>query len=145
MAGFANSPLVVTPYGTGTPDAATAPPSDSPTGARYLDPWTKDYVYATDGEYERMPITRQRVLLAVGTLARSSTVDPRGLDAPKKMDATWDRRMRIAVLAAIRPLVEDGSLILHAVLVDRDTNPGRATVTIDYTDKTTGQRDGVTF
>ena len=142
MAGFADSPLAVTPYGTGTPVAAQAPPDDPPAEARYLDPATRDYERGTDGAYLRMPKTRQRVLLALTTLRDSSTVMlGKGLKLPLRMGPAWAHQAEIAVRAELAPLVADGSIRIDRVTVSR--NVGRARILVDYVDLVTRQRDTV--
>lgn len=143
MAGFGNSPFGITPFGTGTPAVAQAPPESPPEGARYLNPSTRDYEQGSDGEYKRMPITRQRVLLALTTLYNSSSVlIGQGLKLPRKMDRHFEQRARVAVETVLRPLVLERAIRLDGVAVER-TSTGRARIRVDFTDLATRQRDSV--
>jgi hypothetical protein len=143
MAGFANSPLGITPFGTGTPAVAQAPPANPPEGARYLNPATRDYERDDEGEYKRMPVTRQRVLLALTTLFNSSSVlVNQGLKLPKKMDVHFEQRVRVAVQNELAFLVSEGAMRLDGVTVER-TTIGRARIKVDFTDLATRERDSV--
>ena len=143
MAGFANSPFAVTPFGTGPPAIAQAPPSNPPREARYLNPATRDYEQDGEGEYKRMPITRQRVLLALTTLFNSSSVlVNKGLKLPKKMDRHYDQRVRVAVQNELAFLVKEGAAKLDGVTVERPS-VGRARIRVDFIDLATRERDSV--
>lgn len=143
MSGFGNSSWSITPFGTGTPAVAQAPPTSAPVEARYVNPATKDYEQDGEGEYKRMPKTRQRVLLAVTTLFNSSSVlVGEGLQLPKKMDRHFDQRMRVAVQSVLAFLIKERAIRLDGVTVERPP-VGRANTRIDYTDLATRQRDSV--
>jgi phage baseplate assembly protein W len=133
-----------TPFGIGTPDPTTAPPTIRPRDAAYLDPITRDYVLGTDGEYLRMPILRQRVLIALGTLLGSSSVQQSaGLTLPTKIDSTFERRAQFAVRSALAFLVTSRELRIDAITVTQPI-PGRAQITVAYTDLHTGENDSAT-
>lgn len=142
MAGFADSPFSLTPFGLGTPAEATEPP-DVPHGARYLDPRTKDYVVGGDGEYQRMPAVMQQVLIAVSTVVGSSTVErKRGIRRPMKVTQNYDAEFRIAVLNALRFLIDAQKIRDVATQVEH-VRPGRATHTISYFDMTLDREQSV--
>lgn len=146
MAGFANSPFAITPFGTGTPVVAQAPPENAPDGARYLNPASRDYEQGDDGEYLRMPSTRQRVLLAVMTELGSMSVAPNdGLRLPKKMNEHFERKAAIEVRRVLQPMIREGALRLDAVTTVERVSTGRARIRIDFTDLATRQRDSLVF
>lgn len=144
MSGLGNSPIgLTTPFGLGTPDAALAPPTIAPQEARWIDPVAKDYVVGPDGEYLRMPRLRQRVLLALGTILGSSSVQPTaGLKLTDRIDANYERRTQFAVKSALAFLVASGELRVDSVTVTED-RPGRTTTLVAYTDLLTGEPDTV--
>lgn len=137
------SPTVVAPFGTGGPATGVAPPTRKVTGARFIDPVTKDYVYDEEGAYQRMPITRQRVLLAVTTEFRSSTVLPDGIRMPKRMGSSWEQKARIEVERILQPMIRDKSMQLLSVVAERVPPTGRSLITISFIDLASGQRDSV--
>lgn len=143
MPGFIGSPFAVPPFGAGTPAEAPAPPERSPSGARFIDGATGDYARGDDGEYLRMPATRQRVLLALTTLQDSSTVMPdEGLRMPRKIGDGFEHQARNAIKAALAPLVSEGAIHIDAIAFDRE-RPGRVGATVVYTDLASGAQDSV--
>jgi len=142
MAGLGDSPIgFSTPFGVGTPDDATPPPTVAPQAARFLDPVTKDYAIGSDGEYLRMPVLKQRVLLALGTILGSSSVQQKvGLKLPDRIDQNDERRVTFQVKAALAFLVASGELRIDEVRVNKD-RPGRDTILVAYTDLLTGASD----
>lgn len=145
MAGLGNSPIgFSTPFGLGTPDAALPPPNIAPQGARFLDPVTKNYTVGPNGEYLRMPVLRQRVILALGTIQGSSSVQTdAGIKLPSRIDSNYERRTQFAVRAALSFLVTSGELRIDSITVNLD-RPGRTTTTVGYTDLLTGETDSAT-
>ena len=137
MPGFASSPFAVTPYGTGTPATATAPPAERAKGARYLDPVAGDYVLDGEGEYQRMPTVRQQMLLAVVTRFGSSSVEPgRGVKLPDRITSDFERTVSSSVRSATEHITAAGRATLDDVSV-KLLQTGRAQITIAYTDLTT--------
>lgn len=145
MSGLGDSSIGLdTPFGIGTPDDATPPPTLAPQGARFLDPLTKDYSVGSDGEYLRMPTLRQRVLIALSTVKASSSVQQTaGLALPNVIDANYERRAQFSVKSALSFLVAAGEIRIDAVTV-AFPRPGRDEITVAYTDLLTGEMDSAT-
>lgn len=142
MSGLGLFAIGGTPFGAGTPVTALAPPSDSPELANYIDPRTSDYVVNDDGSYQRMPLTRHRVLMLVKTVRGSAAYEPDvGLTLPEKMGVSFEQQVRGNVILALDPIGDD--IRIDDVIVVR-IPMGRADITIAYTDLTTGNSDTVT-
>ena len=145
MSGFGTCTIGQTPFGYGDPTEVSAPIDNLQADtARYLNPLTKDWQIDSDtGEYARMPAIRQRVLLALTTIKGSAMGLPDfGVELPKVMDAAFDRRVAASVRLALYQLSDVEKVIrIDGVEVERTTI--RATVTVSYTDLTTGQPDSV--
>lgn len=148
MAGAGLAPAGLFPAGFGVGDDAPEPPTGA-WGSRYINPSTGDYEQDPDTrQLKQMPPVRQRVLLALKTIAGSSTVRPDdGIRPPRKIDSSFDRRMDDAVRVALRQLTDVEKVArVDAVTTERvPGNSGRVTVTVEYTDLTTGQADKVSF
>jgi hypothetical protein len=131
------------PSGYGAPvDTDEAP--DAPENARYLDYLTGDYIIGSDGEIERMPTTRQRVWLALGTLRGSSTVLPMlGVKLPGVVSRAYEIEVKQAVRTALAALISDGSIVVNEILVEHGNPIGRSKITVDYTDTATEENDKV--
>lgn len=131
---------VTTPAGFTEPLAPPDPPDVLPDGSRWIDPATKDWSPDTDNanEWKRMPETRQRVLLALTTLAGSSSVlFDFGIRLPRKMGGDFERRATVAVQAALRQLVVvEKRIRIDSVSVERTAQ--RAQIVVSYTDLSTG-------
>jgi hypothetical protein len=99
----------------------------------------------SDGDFARMPSTRQRVWLALGTVKGSSTIAPdEGVKLPGKVGPNYETECQQAVRSALKPLIDDGSIRLNSVQVEHGTPIGRSKITVDYTDTATGQAFRVT-
>lgn len=124
---------------------APIPPVLRPAGARYVNPRTGDYEVLSTGELARMPVVRQRVLLAVTTLLGSSSVVPGfGAQIPRKIDATWERRARNSIRLALSQLADVERVIRIDTILFAETNTvGRRQITISYTDLVTTENDAV--
>lgn len=145
MAGFGLLPFGTGPYGFGTPTTGAAPPVGA-AGSRYINPVTRDYqIDPATGQQAQMPPLRQRVLLAVMTVLRSSTALPgMGINLPKKMGTTYEVETQNAVLLAVRQMT-DVEKVMRVDRIDvKRTGTGRSEITISYTDLTTGEQDRVT-
>lgn len=140
MAGFADSPFALTPFGTGTPAEANPPPTRRIPGARYVNPSTRDYQLDDENELARMPTVRQQMLLAVTTLLESSAVEPgRGIKLPEKIDENFSSRVRVSVERATAEIVSSGRATVDNVRTEI-LQTGRALILISYTDLTTGEQ-----
>lgn len=145
MAGFGLMPFGFGPYGFGTPAVGVAPPTGA-AGSRYINPQSRDYeIDPATKQQAQMPGVRQRVLLAVTTVLRSSTAIPgMGINMPKKMGTSYEAQVRNAVLMSLRQMTDvEKVLRVDAIIVMR-TGTGRSQITISYTDLTTGETDKVT-
>jgi hypothetical protein len=145
MAGFAQMAFASTPFGLGTPATLTAPPTGD-SGCRYINPATRDYQQDSESlQLAQMPPLRQRVLLALMTLRRSSTaVRNFGIGLPSKIGTTFEAEMRSRVQQALRHLTE----LEQAMIIDRidvEHAGGRGRVTVSYTDMMTGVPDQVSI
>jgi phage baseplate assembly protein W len=90
-----------------------------------------------------MPVVRQQVLLLLRTELGSAAHEPEvGLRLPQKMDQSFEQRARGAVLTALEPIGDD--IRIDAIPVERIPT-GRADITVEYTDLTTGNADTVTL
>lgn len=143
MSGFGDSVFGLTPFGTGTPTAWTAPP-DVAHGARYIDPRTKDWVVADDGEWQRMPAVRQAVLIALATVFGSSSVEQRwGVRLPRKIGTSYETDARTAITQALRFLTSAGKLRLLGIDIEKRST-SRVRHTVRYFDLTLDREDSVT-
>ncbi len=121
------------PYGTGTPATATVPAPPGPDAGKYISHVTGDYEREADGSYKRMPRIRQRVVLALGTIAGSSSVLPKlGTKFPDKIDDSFDYRVKAEVQRALLDLTNSGEIRIDAITIERP-NSGRAEITVAYT------------
>jgi len=131
-----------TPCGVGSIAAAPSPPTGASSFVRYVHAGSRDLeVDPSTGHLATMPLVRQRVLLAVLTAYNSSGVLKFGLKAPRYIGTWFERDMETAVRAAMAQLTDIERVArLNSVLVER-LGSGRARVTIDYTDLTTGESE----
>jgi hypothetical protein len=145
VAGFGSMSLGSGPFGLGTPVTGEDPP-DGAAGSRYIDPVSRDYAQdPATKQLKQMPGTRQRVLLALMTLERSSSALPTfGIRLPKKMGETYDAQMKNAVRAALRQLTEVEQVVrIDGIVVERGLG-GRSRTTVAYTDLETLTQDSAT-
>ena len=145
MAGFGTYAYGMSPYGLGTPATGVAPPVGA-AGSRYINPQTRDYeIDPATGQQAQMPGIRQRVLLALTTVLASSTAVPgMGVRLPKKMGTTYEAEVRNAVLVALRQMIEVEKVLRVDAIIVKRTGTGRSSITVSYTDLTTGEADRVT-
>jgi len=130
--------------GLGVPETAPIPP-EGPVGCRYINPATKDFEVDPDtGQLKQMPPERQQVLLALMTLARSSTAPELrnfGITMPRKMGDNFQASMVSAVRTALRDLTDRQKVIrIDSVKVEKGAG-GRARTTVTYTITRTGKPD----
>jgi hypothetical protein len=136
--GFGTSPLGGFPFGFSAPVEADAPAT--PTAfVRDIGQATRDYsIDARTAAFKRTTAVRQRVQLALSTLAGSSSVQRTwGVVRPPKMGGTFETETEASVRAALAPMVREGLLEVVAVTVERGAG-GRARATATFRDLTTG-------
>ncbi len=144
MAAAGTSPFGVAPYGIGTPSGATVPPADQVRGCKLIDYRTGDYARGPDGAYLRMPRTRHRVMMALGTLLDSASAVPGfGTRFPDRIDESYERSVREEVRRRLKPLIDSFELVLDSVTVEQETT-GRVRHTVAYT-PSDGSPDSITF
>jgi phage baseplate assembly protein W len=132
MASFGSSSFGVSPYGPGTVLAHPEPPNDPPSGVKFLNYLTKDYERAADGSYRRMPTTRQRVQLAIGTEKGSSTALPNfGSEFPAKIDESYQSRSQAEAARCLDRVIKEQQIVLGQVTAEQ-TEIGRVEITIPY-------------
>lgn len=138
MAGLGTAPVGSTPFGFGTPTEATAPPENPPDRARFIDPGDKQHTLAADGEYQRMPIVRQKVILALTTSRGSSVAEPTfGLYRERKIDESFVQRQEQRVREALAH-IPASEMRLRSVNVRLVPPTGRSEITVAYDDLLTG-------
>jgi hypothetical protein len=141
MAGLGTSPVGSTPFGFGTPATATAPPEDPPDLAQFIEPREKQNTLASDGEYQRMPIVRHKVLLALTTtLGSSAAVPTLGMKLERKMDDSFEQRQEQNVRDALAHIPAN-EMTLNSVVVRRVAPTGRSEITVGYDDLLTGRQN----
>ncbi len=133
MPGIGTSSIGSTPFGFGTPVEAPEP-ADLSDRARFVDPATKSYSLASDGEYQRMPLVRQKVILALTTNKGSSSVLPEfGLKLERKIDDSFVQRQEQNVRDALAHIPVN-EMTLTGVLVELVPPTGRSRITVSYND-----------
>lgn len=143
MAGFGTAPIGSTPFGFGTPVAATPPPSVVPEAANYVNFRTRDYEVDGENELRRMPISRHRVLMLLSTRLGSAAHLPTiGLRLPSKIGQSFQQEVDQAVRDALAPI---GADIRIDGVTAVTTIVGRAEITVSFTDLTTGNSETVTI
>ncbi len=144
MSGWIGSPFAVYPFGAAAPANMAAPPPVPELTALYIDPRTRDHVVQGDGESGRMPTVRQQMLLALMTVIGTMSADQGfGITLPRKIDETFERRVRTAVEIACRHITGPKRAKITSVTTDTTTAMGRAVVAVSFTDLTTGLADQV--
>lgn len=133
MPGIGSSNVGVAPFGPGAP-AIAAEPTPPPQGAKFINYRTGDYERDETGAYRRMPVTRQRVQLAVMTRFRSAGADlDLGTKFPEKIGDNFERRVQQEIRRALSRLIAEGEIVLNGVSVVDDGTLGRRAIVIDYT------------
>jgi hypothetical protein len=145
MSGFGIYSAGFGAFGLSTPAVAPAP-ATGPVGSRWINPATKDYeLNPQTKNLKQMPLTRQRVLLALLTIQGSSTTASRfGVSLPTKMGNTFEIECKNATRAALSHLTSGNSpdIVIDRIDVERGKS-GRAQITVTYTDLNTGEQDFV--
>ena len=119
------------------------PTADEPgatPGAAFLDQ-NGDYQVNGTGDLVKTTPTMQRATILLRTALDSIGFDPKlGLDVPRAIDATWERRVRIAIETALLPMTSDGSIRIDRIDIERSL-AFRAHVTVTYTVLATGEEE----
>lgn len=112
-------------------------------GVRYIDSLKRDYA-VSGTEILKTTRTRQRVLNLVQS-AFGSSLATRGVRMPEYHGPGTARYMDREVRAALRPLVDEGTIVINAIAstIFENRKPGSLGVDIDYTDTQTGRRETV--
>lgn len=104
----------------------------------------KDYeIDEKTGELAQMPVTRQRVFLAISETLRSSVARPLdGILLPKKITEKFEREVADAVTKALYQLIEVDEVIeIDSIEVVHEGS--RAKIIVSYTDLSTKQLETV--
>lgn len=148
MSGFGSQPFGSSPYGIGTPAAATESGGsilrDETTGqawgSRKIDPVTKDYVLDDNGRILGMSDVHQLVLLAVSTTKGSSAMrqlgqEIKGID---RITTNFVRRVDTTLRAAVQHLVDKELIEVLGVTVDV-VRPGVTLARLRWRDLASGE------
>lgn len=146
MAGLGGSPIGSTPFGTGTPIEATAPPDAPMQASRFINTDTRDYEAGDDGEYKAMPTVRQRAMIALGmTLGSSAAIQNHGLKLPDRIDERFPQRSALSIRQALDFMVSHGELRIDSITLPDSGVTGRTEHLVAYTDLTTGNTGTLTI
>ena len=149
MAGFGLQKFGTTPFGSGTPVAASAPGGlplrDDNTGlsasGRFIDMAAGQYVFDSYGRPKGMTEARQLVYLAIKTVLGSSAQSTLGqsLGDVKTIRSTFQKDIDVKLRAALAPLIARNLISILAIdvqqMVDVRT---RGYAVLRWVDKTTG-------
>ncbi len=146
MPGLGLAPCGFFALGFGQDEEIQGPPEDPIVGATFINPRTRDYEVNDDGSYQRMPVTRHRVLMLLQTQLDSSVrVDANeaiGLKLPEKIDQSFKQKAEQAVRRCLEPLAGD----IRIDAVNTTVRPtGKVDITVEYIDLTTGNADTATI
>ena len=142
-------PTTTAPLGSpfGLPAIVEGDPA--PTGlsplCRFIDSGKKDYtINSATGHFTSMPVVRQRVLLIMLTVLKSSSVlRGMGIEMPRKMNDGFEAIAQQRVRAAYRQMTEVEKVMFIDDIIVAKLSTGRASITLVYTDLTTGKPDVV--
>lgn len=145
MPGLGLAPCGQFALGFGQDEEVQGPPEDPIEGATFINPRTRDYEVNADGSFQRMPVTRHRVLMLLMTKLDSSVrVDssgPVGLELPEKIGPSFRQEADQAVRRCLEPLAGD----IRIDAVETVVKPsGKVDILVTYQDLTTGNSDTVT-
>jgi hypothetical protein len=146
MAGLGGSPIGSTPFGSGTPIEAVAPPEAPMQDSRFINSDTRDYEAADDGEYKAMPTVRQRAMIALGmTLGSSAAIQEHGTKLPDRIDERYPQRSSQSIRRALDFLVHSGEMRIDGITIPESGVTGRTEHLVSYTDLTTGNTGTLTI
>ena len=105
--------------------------------ARFINPSTGQ-PEIVNGQFGKMPRTRQRVMLAMGTALGSASASQKvGVRRPPKMGNGFENELKQALLAALRQLT-DVERLISIRRIDVIRNMTRSQATVSYVDLVTG-------
>ncbi len=145
MLGVGLAPIGTSLAGIGESDDDPQVPDGMSSMCREIDPVIRDYHVDTETLHlSQTTSVRQRVMIRLGTLRRSSTSLPElGVAMPPKMDQHFVPKVVSAVYEALRQEIEIEKIVrIESVDVQRGNR--RASVHVRYIDLTTGQREKAT-
>lgn len=150
MAGVGLQPAGLTPAGVGTPALAPftagtvqrSAVNGLSTGARSIDPKTKQYVFDANGRVTGMTSTQQLVQLAVSTTLGSSAVRTLGQSLAKidRITSNFTRRITDVYTLALGDLVARRLIAIKSIDVQQ-VQGSRAFVLIKWADLSTGSEE----
>lgn len=134
----------VAPYGVGISGLTGVPPSLGEPGAvpgvAFINQ-DGDYECDTIGDLVKTSPTKQRALLLLRTQLGSVWADTSlGLERVEAVTASWEYRMRRSAEAALRPMVDDGTIRIDEIVITR-TLHFRGSITAIYTVLATGEQE----
>ena len=145
MAGFGVSALGTSPFGIGTPPAASSVPNGVTTFCRFLNPTTGEYEQdSTSLQQKQISRVMQQVLLALRTRRGSSTAVPDfGYDSPKKMGTRFAALVEARIRQALRHLTHtQKSMRITRISVTRSMT--RYAAEIEYKNLETDETEQIT-
>lgn len=134
------------PMGFGDPNEADDPPPEAVYLSNWVSPASKQYEIDPDtGALAEVPPIRGRVIYCMTQVLGSSALLPDdGIEYPKRVDETFDTKVRNAVRTALRQLTDVEKVIrIEAIVVQERGRRSRGLV--QYTDLTTGLPDEARF
>lgn len=97
------------------------------------------------GDVVKTTATRQRVLTLLRTEIGSVLADAAlGITRQSAIDKSWPYRMRRAIELALKPMVDDGSIRIDRIAIDRPLH-FRASIEVSYTALNDGTVETVTI
>ena len=108
-------------------------------GERFIDPSKGDYANA-NGQILRTSATKQRVInLLVNRFGSSLAI--RGLRFPEVHDENTERFMDGEIRTALRPLLDEGAIIIKRIYARPEGRVGRLGINVDFVDTQTGRTE----
>ena len=121
-----------------TPATADEPGPEQ--GAAYVDQ-NGDYQVNGTGDLVKTSYTAQRALVLLRTVVASASVDPKiGMVVHNAIDAAWEYKMRRACENALSPMVDDATIRIDNIEINK-TTPIRCSIVISYTVLATGKTE----
>lgn len=148
--GMGFAPLGFSLFGYGVPASAGVDsgfilqesPNSASGDARYIDPYTRDYVIDEDGVVKGESAIASQVRLALFTTKGSSVVQNLGSEFSNVKTfekKTFERKMQQVVQQALSDLIKNGSISLVSVQAGLNSNGVAGNITINWIDNSTKQ------